>query len=236
MSTIVWKRSGPTRPSTLPSRGCCTRFFIRMTHESGGGHAGRPVLEDAAGRSAVAPGRKRVDRRGAARAARGGSRPGPDTQPRLGGPGAEALDRPIDTFLEYGLWLTARQLAPDLAARGPGRPVRFRRPAGAPDLRAARPLIRRKIVKPLLALLRSGQGSRRTQDESVQTLIARLGEPADLAVMLDLVIAGQRLPAPRRRFAFEHARLAPREIARSFRPGDLARIGTLCGERRRRVA
>ena len=24
----------------------------------------------------------------------------------------QALDQPIDTFLEYGLWLTARQLAP----------------------------------------------------------------------------------------------------------------------------
>ena len=51
--------------------------FERRTRP-GGGHAGRPVLEDAAGRSAVAPGRAR-DRRGAARPARGGPQPGADS-------------------------------------------------------------------------------------------------------------------------------------------------------------
>ena len=35
----------------------------------------------------------------------------------------QALDRPIDTFLEYGLWLTARQLAPAWMPEVQARPI-----------------------------------------------------------------------------------------------------------------
>ena len=47
-----------------------------------------------------------------------------------------ALDQPVDTFLDYALWLTARA-GPRLASRGSRRPVRFRRPCRPPRVRAA---------------------------------------------------------------------------------------------------
>ena len=79
-----------------------------------------------------------------------------------------ALDRPIDRFLEYALWLTARQLAPEWlpavqAGRFDfgGRPERLvfaLQAVGSPE-----------VVKPLLALLRERARSRRTRTRASRT-------------------------------------------------------------------
>ena len=47
-----------------------------------------------------------------------------------------ALDKPMDRFLDYALWLTARDLQGRMAAGGGGGRVRLRRQPAAPDLRA----------------------------------------------------------------------------------------------------
>ena len=107
-----------------------------------------------------------------------------------------ALDQPVDRFLDYGLWLSARQLAPqwlpevqagrfDFGGK-PARLVFALQASGASG-----------IVKPLLTLLQEGKVPS-DRDESVQTLIATLGDPSELAVVLDLVAGGQSLPGPRR--------------------------------------
>jgi putative heme-binding domain-containing protein len=135
-----------------------------------------------------------------------------------------ALDRPIDAFLDYGLWLSARQLAPFWmpevqAGRFDfgGRPERLIFALSAVDSPA--------IVKPLLVLVKEGKVPT-GQDERVQTLIARLGDPGDLAVVLDLLIAGPALPSPRRVSLLNTLVRATRD--RKVVPaGDLAPIGTL---------
>ncbi len=44
------------------------------------------------------------------------------------------FDRPVNTFLEYGLWLTVTQLAPQWLPEVAGGSIRFRRPARSPGL------------------------------------------------------------------------------------------------------
>jgi putative heme-binding domain-containing protein len=136
----------------------------------------------------------------------------------------EALDRPIDTFLEYALWLTARQLAPNWMPEVQAGRFDF---SGHPRrlIFALRAVDSPAIVKPLLALLGKGDVPG-DLDETVQTLIARLGEPADLAVVLDQVIKGKAMPAPRRVLLLNTLVRATRD--RKVVPaGDLARVGTL---------
>ncbi len=135
-----------------------------------------------------------------------------------------ALDRPIDTFLEYALWLTARQLAPDWMPQVEAGRFDF---GGRAErlIFALRAVDSPAIVKPLLALLKKGKVPTE-QREDVQTLIARHGGPADLTVVLDLVIDGNAMPAPRRVSLLNTLVRATRD--RKVVPaGDLARIGTL---------
>ena len=134
------------------------------------------------------------------------------------------LDQPVDSFLDYGLWLSARELAPQWLAEVQagrfdfgGRPARLvfaLQAMGAPG-----------IVKPLLALLREGKVPRE-RDESVQTLIATLGDPSDLAVVLDLVTGGPSLPGPRRA-SLLNALVGAAHQRKVVPAGDLTRIGAL---------
>ena len=140
----------------------------------------------------------------------------------------QAVDRPLDTFLEYALWLTARQLAPYWLPEAEagrfdvdGRPERL--------IFALRAVDSPAVVKPLLELIKRGRVPK-DQDESVQTLIARLGGPDDLALVLDFAVANQAVPAPRRVALLNTLIRATRE--RKVRPsGDLARIGPLLNSR-----
>jgi putative heme-binding domain-containing protein len=132
-----------------------------------------------------------------------------------------ALDRPLDRFLEYGLWLTARQLAPqwlpDVQAGRfdfgghPGRLVYALLAVGTPE-----------VVKPLLALLREGRVPA-DQNEKVQGLIATLGGPDELAAVLDLVLQERSLPELRRVALLDLLATAAKQ--RKVVPaGDLSRI------------
>jgi putative heme-binding domain-containing protein len=136
----------------------------------------------------------------------------------------EALDRPIDIFLEYALWLMARQLAPSWMPEVEAGRFDF---GGHPRhlVFALQAVDSPAIVKPLSALLGKGDVPK-DLDETVQTLIARLGEPADLAAVLDQVIEGKAMPAPRRVLLFNTLVRATRD-RKVIPAGDLARVGTL---------
>ena len=118
-------------------------------------------------------------RRPSARPAGGGPGPGRDPRPRSAELAMRALDRPIDRFLDYALWLTARELAAALAAEAAGGPVRLRRQLAAPDLRPRGG----RLAGGGRAARRAAQGGQGPagREESVLTLIATLGEPDDLA-------------------------------------------------------
>jgi putative heme-binding domain-containing protein len=135
-----------------------------------------------------------------------------------------ALDRPVDTFLEYALWLTALQLAPAWLPEVQAGRFDF---GGRPEhlIFALRAVDSPAIVKPLLALLKSGKVPK-DQDENVQTLIARLGGPDDLAVVLDLLVKGDTMPRSRRVPLLNTLVRATRD--RKVVPaGDLGRLGKL---------
>ena len=132
------------------------------------------------------------------------------------------LDRPMDPFLDYALWLTARQLKPRWlpefeAGRtdlGGGARLAFALNAvGSPA-----------VVAPLLQSLREGKVSAAQEDAAI-TLIASQGKPEDLGAVLDLALAGST-PAPRRTSLL--ASLVRASAARKAKPaGDLARLGPL---------
>jgi putative heme-binding domain-containing protein len=135
-----------------------------------------------------------------------------------------ALDLPVDTYLDYALWLTARELAPtwlpelqagrfDFSGK-PARLVFALQAAGAPG-----------IVKPLLALLQQGKVPPE-RDESVRTLIAALGQPDELGVVLDTVVASPSLSGPRRAGLLSTLVAATRH-RKVIPAGDLNRIGIL---------
>jgi putative heme-binding domain-containing protein len=110
----------------------------------------------------------------------------------------QALDKPVDQFLDYALWLTARQLQSEWLPEV--RAGRFDFGGKVAHLVfALESLATPEVVKPLLALLEVG---RIPEDRiaSVQTLIARLGDSKDLGVVFKLLmkeggIADDRRPA-----------------------------------------
>ena len=140
----------------------------------------------------------------------------------------QAIDRPIDTFLEYGLWLTARQLAPAWLPEVQAGRFNF---GGQPRrlIFALRAVDSPAIVTPLVALVARGEVPK-DLDESVQTLIARLGEPVDLAVVLNLLIGDRTVPEARRASLLNTIVRATHD--RKVVPaGDLVRIGKLVATR-----
>lgn len=135
-----------------------------------------------------------------------------------------ALDKPVDGFLDYALWLTARELAPAWlpAARDgrfdfecdPRRLVFALEAVGTPD-----------VLKPLLELYRSGLAPA-DRDESALDLIAKLGGPDELALVFGLAARGEGLSPAQRAAALDALVRAGRE--RGVVPaGDLAELGRL---------
>ena len=133
-----------------------------------------------------------------------------------------ALDRPMDQYLDYAVWLTLRQLRsrwlPEVEAGhtdlGGGARLAFALNAvGSPAL-----------VGPLLNSLRAGQVAP-GQEGSAVARIAALGKPEDLGAVLDLTLAATT-PTPRRVSLL--AALSSATARRKNRPaGDLARLGPL---------
>ena len=133
-----------------------------------------------------------------------------------------ALDRPVDKFLDYALWLTSRDLEPFWmpALRegrfdygGDARRLVFALNAvGSPG-----------VVQPLVEALRSGKVAPADEDR-VRALIATLGGPPELAMILELALAAT--PEPRKAPLLEALAQAAR--ARKVVPaGDLARVARL---------
>src|SRR5208337_2892085 len=139
-----------------------------------------------------------------------------------------ALDRPMDKFLDYALWLTARDLQPQwLPALQNGtldfggntaRLVFALQAAGSGGGSNA-------ALKTLLDLLKGGKVAK-DREESVLSLIAALGGPGELSMVLDRVLAKEGNSAARQTSLLAALELATRQ--RTVRPaGDLARVGDL---------
>ncbi len=131
----------------------------------------------------------------------------------------KALDKPVDKYLDYGLWLTLRELEPHwlpavqqgkLHFGGNSRHLMFALQAA--DSRA--------VLPSLVELVRSGKVGNGETD--VLALIATLGGPGELALLLDRVVDSAR-PVSMRLRLLEALEQADRQ--RNIRPsGDLARI------------
>jgi putative heme-binding domain-containing protein len=131
-----------------------------------------------------------------------------------------ALDQPVDRFLDYALWLTCRDLMPSwMPALEQGR-VTF----GGNTRRllfALKAVGSHDVLRPLVNLVRANKVPVEGE-EDVLTMIASLGTPRDLSLLLERVTAhdtSERLRVSLLR-ALEHA-----GRQRKVRPeGDLARI------------
>ena len=134
-----------------------------------------------------------------------------------------ALDRPVDKFLDYALWLTLRDLEPYwMPALRAGR---FDYGGDARRLVFALNAVGSTgVVRPLVDALRAGQVGPADEDR-VRALVATLGEPADLAFILDAALL-DATPGPRKGPLLEALAQAAR--ARKVIPsGDLARVAPL---------
>jgi putative heme-binding domain-containing protein len=132
-----------------------------------------------------------------------------------------ALERPMDRFLDYGLWLTLRDLQgqwlPALQAAkldfggNPRHLVFALQAAGA-----------KEGVKPLVDLIRSGKLAKDREDTAL-TLLASLGGPAELGLVFDKAMTNDGNSASRQTTLLASLEQAAQE--RKVQPaGDLARL------------
>jgi glucose/arabinose dehydrogenase/HEAT repeat protein len=135
----------------------------------------------------------------------------------------QALDKPVDKFLDYALWLTSRDLQglwlPAVEAGrfddggNPRRLVFALAAVGSPA-----------VAKPLVEALKSGKLAGEAQSRAL-LLIASLGGPDELGLAFDLALA-DATPAPQRASLLDALAGAFRQ--RQVRPkGDLARLVAL---------
>jgi putative heme-binding domain-containing protein len=140
----------------------------------------------------------------------------------------EALTLPVDRYLDYALWLTARELAPlwlpafkkgQLDFGGKSRPLLFAlRAADSPD-----------AVGPLLDRFRAGKIARADRAEAL-SLIASLGGAGELGLVFDMVVAEQAGVADQQALLLSALEQAARQ--RGVVPrGDHTRLGKLLSNR-----
>ena len=138
-----------------------------------------------------------------------------------------ALDQPVDRFLDYALWLTARDLAPawmpalqkgELEFRGNTRHLLFALQAvGSPN-----------AVRPLVDLFRAGKVASERR-ENVLALIAELGGPAELGLLFDALTDKNATDAGQQAMLLAALEQAARQ--RGVRPaGDPSRLARLLGD------
>jgi putative heme-binding domain-containing protein len=137
-----------------------------------------------------------------------------------------ALDRPMDKYLDYGLWLTLRELVPQwLPALEQGRLSFADNPRHL--LFALQAADSRAVLGPLVELIRSGKAA--DGEISMLALIATLGGPQELSLVFDRVMDRSRRPVLDRIRLLEALEQAIRQ--RNVRPaGDLARLVPLLKE------
>jgi putative heme-binding domain-containing protein len=135
----------------------------------------------------------------------------------------QVLDKPLDKFLDYALWLTARELEPQwlpLVQKGQldfGGDVRHL-------IFALQSLNSKDAVRPLVDLVRSAKVPPE-QQEAVLTVIAGTGGPNELGLILDGIVKEKAPAAPQ---AVLLAALTRAARERNVRPaGELAHVGKL---------
>ncbi len=131
------------------------------------------------------------------------------------------LERPMDVFLDYGLWLTMRELEPQwLPALQAGR---FPADGNARGLLfAVQASDSPAVASPLLKLVQAGKLPADAEEKALGLLAAR-GGPAELALVLERALAAG---APRRLALLAALEQAARQ--RGVRPaGDLGRLAAL---------
>ncbi len=133
----------------------------------------------------------------------------------------QALDHPTDKWLDYALWLAARDLAPhwlplvekgEFNFNGNAKHLAFAiKSAGATS-----------AIPALVKLLAEGKVSEQDQAEVIQ-VIATLGGPNELKLVLDVAL-NETTPAARRTILLNE--LAATAKRRNVKPsGDLSRLG-----------
>jgi putative heme-binding domain-containing protein len=137
---------------------------------------------------------------------------------------ARALDKPVDKWVDYAVWLTMRDLQSywlpayekgELTFDGNTRHLVF----------ALEAIGSKSSVKPLVDLLQAGKVPA-DREESVLTTVATLGGPAELGMILDGVLKEDAASASRRATLLEGLLKAAR--LRNVKPaGDLYRIEKL---------
>ncbi|SIN90785.1 putative membrane-bound dehydrogenase domain-containing protein [Singulisphaera sp. GP187] len=135
-----------------------------------------------------------------------------------------ALDRPVDRFLDYALWLTARELAPTWLPEVQAGRFDFKGHIGHLVF-ALQANGSSGVVKPLVESLRASKIPKE-QVSGVLTTVATLGDPSDLAMVLDLALEGGSSTHGQRATLLETLAKAARQ--RKVQPtGDLNRVASL---------
>jgi len=134
-----------------------------------------------------------------------------------------AMDRPVDKFLDYALWQTMRDLEPFWL--GALREGRFDYGGDTRRLVFALDAVGSPaVVRPLVEALKAGQVAP-AELGRVQALIATLGGPPELGMILDLAVA-DATPDARRAPLLEALARAARD-RKAIPAGDLSRVGAL---------
>jgi putative heme-binding domain-containing protein len=131
-----------------------------------------------------------------------------------------ALDRPVDKFLDYALWLTARDLEPEWLPAVQKGNFDFGGKVGH-LLFALQAVHSPAVVRPLVELLRAGKVPPE-RAEGALGIVASLGGPQELGMVFDSILAGEG--TPQRRIDLLNV-LAQATRQRKVRPaGDLNRL------------
>jgi putative heme-binding domain-containing protein len=147
-------------------------------------------------------------------------------QPRAVELAMEALDRPVDKYVDYALWLTARELEPVWMPELQKDKLNFGGNVGH-MLFALQAVGTKSVVKPLVDLLRSGKVPADREDGVLAT-IAGVGGPQEFDLVLDLALSKEAVPPGRQATLLAALEKATRQ--RNVKPtGDLSRIAPLLG-------
>ncbi len=142
----------------------------------------------------------------------------------------KALGKPMDKYLDYGLWLTLRELEPHwLPALQAGR---FAVADSRQLLFALQAADSRAVLGPLVELIRSGKSGADSID--VLAFLGTLGRPQELSLLFDRVVGESSRPIDERARLLETLEQATRQ--RNVRPaGDLTRLVPLLKENNERL-